>query len=126
MSDPHEPTHYSELPMSWQSEAPVLVSRWVQLQLSTEESWQRDTMELLHALPTAPTLHQRYANGRFMLRLTWSLTPHDMGLSWQAVKSMLLIPHAIRVHVYLLMLAYHPLFSLENIEMSPVSDCWQM
>ena len=89
------------------------------------EQWQREILASWYLAttvrpqerPTALTRQPRSAPARYTLRLTWWLTPHDMGYPWLERLSTAPIPPAIHALAFSLIQESSKWCSIANIEM---------
>lgn len=86
-------------------------------QLAILESWSRDTTERPQVPLIAPIPPPRSVPDQYTLRLTWWLTPHDMGYPWRERLSTAPIPPAIHALAFLLIQESSKWCSIANIEM---------
>lgn len=84
-------------------------------------SWFRDTTAHPQARHIALTRQPRSAPVQYTLKLTWWLTPHDMGYPWREQLFTARIHPAIRVHASSLIQELSPWCSIVNIEMNQES-----
>ena len=118
MIDRPGPMSCSVLPIQWPAAVRALGFRLEPWQLAIVESWYQDTTEPRRVPRIAPTRQPRSAPVQYTLKLTWWLTPRDMGYPWRERLFTAQTPPAIHVHASSLIRALSPSFSIVNIEMT--------
>ena len=122
MNDPREPMSSSPSPTQWLAEALAPDFTLAPWQRRIVESLYQDTTEPRPVPRIVPTRRQRSAPVRYTLKLTWWLTPHDMGYPWRERLSTAPIPPAIHALAFSLIQESSKWCSIVNIETSLASD----